>query len=371
MSNTVQSDGEYLTEWTTDQEITDAPKKISGRSIKVMQYPVGTSNDNTEDCLLIKALEYIAPSPGEGLGMNLLSNKEGEVNPDFDKLDSYGKGELELTVRNENRSDVVNKRMRNGSFKESVKWYVKLPIPSQVNDICSVTWGADTLNVFELAGVAMGGAAVRSGNPIEGALGAVKTASRMASGQIKVPAISEEAKSNFISAVSGAAINVMGSNVTADSVMARANGQIMNSNLELLFQGVNLRTFPFDMTFAPRNRDEMLMVKSIIRSFKKSMAARLGRKKDGSIDAESKMFLRSPDLFLLRYLRRGEDHPFLHAFKPCVLTTFNVNYTGAGTYATYGDSTPVNIQVRMTFKEINPIYAEDYDDEMSGEGVGY
>tara|TARA_B100000965_G_C19521840_1_gene726910 strand:- start:106 stop:1266 length:1161 start_codon:yes stop_codon:yes gene_type:complete len=381
---TVQKDGEYLTEWTTDQEITDPAKKIgggggSGKSIGVMQYPVGASDDNTEDCLLIKAIKYIAPGKGEGMGIEISSTRSddggtstggGTIN--LEKINKYGKGDLKLDIRNDNRTDIINKRMKDGSFKESVKWYVKLPIPSQVNDICSVTWGADTLNVFEQVGLTLGAGAISSGNVVENSLGAIKLGGRVAAGELKIPNLSEEARNNFVAAVSGAAINVMGSNVTADSVMARANGQIMNSNLELLFQGVNLRTFPFDMTFAPRNRDEMMMVKRIIRSFKKSMAAKMGRP-DGTLDGAggAKAFLRSPDMFILRYLRRGEDHPFLHVFKPCVLTTFNVNYTGAGTYATYGDSTPVNIQVRMTFKEINPIYAEDYDEEFAGEGVGY
>ena len=369
---TVQKDGEYLSEWTTDQEVNDPPKKIAGKSIGVMQYPVGASDDNTEDCLLIKAIKYIAPGKGEGMDVNISSNIDPGGKIDIGNMKKYGSGDLNLNIQNDNRTDIINKRMKDGSFKESVKWYVKLPIPSQVNDICSVTWGADTLNVFEQIGLTIGGGAISEGNIVDNSLGAIKLGGRVASGELKIPNLSEEARNNFIAAVSGAAINVMGSNVTADSVMARANGQIMNSNLELLFQGVNLRTFPFDMTFAPRNRDEMMMVKRIIRSFKKSMAAKMG-KADGTLDGAggAKAFLRSPDMFILRYLRRGEDHPFLHVFKPCVLTTFNVNYTGAGTYATYGDSTPVNIQVRMTFKEINPIYAEDYDEEFAGEGVGY
>ena len=43
-----------------------------------------------------------------------------------------------------------------------------------------------------------------------------------------------------------------------------------------------------------------------------------------------------------------------------------VNYTASGTYATYEDGTPVHIQVQCTFKEINPIYAEDYEVEFMG-----
>ena len=32
-------------------------------------------------------------------------------------------------------------------------YYVELPIPQDVNDTNTVTWGDDTLNVFQLAGL--------------------------------------------------------------------------------------------------------------------------------------------------------------------------------------------------------------------------
>ena len=49
----------------------------------------------------------------------------------------------------------------------------------------------------------------------------------------------------------------------------------------------------------------------------------------------------------------------------------SVNYTNAGTYATYDDGIPVAIRLNMTFKEINPIYNEDYLEAEAGPGVGY
>ena len=48
-----------------------------------------------------------------------------------------------------------------------------------------------------------------------------------------------------------------------------------------------------------------------------------------------------------------------------------VNYTNSGTYSSYADGTPVNIRMNLTFKEINPIYFEDYLLENGDGGVGY
>ena len=48
--------------------------------------------------------------------------------------------------------------------------------------------------------------------------------------------------------ISGTAISALGGNVSATSIVARSTGQILNNNLELLFQNVNLRSFPYSIT---------------------------------------------------------------------------------------------------------------------------
>ena len=53
------------------------------------------------------------------------------------------------------------------------------------------------------------------------------------------------------------------------------------------------------------------------------------------------------------------------------LTGMSVNYTNAGTYASYEDGSPVSIRLNMTFKELNPIYSEDYDGMGESDGVGF
>jgi len=168
----------------------------------------------------------------------------------------------------------------------------------------------------------------------------------------------------LISAISGKAINAIGGNLNINSVIARSEGLALNNNLELLFNGVTLRTFPFNVTFTPRSQKEAQVVLEIIRALKSAMAA-----KKNATQGQGGIFLRSPDVFTLRYLHNGKDHPFLNRIKDCALTAMNVNYTGAGTYASYFDGTPVSINMSMTFKELNPVYHEDYSDAIGG--VGY
>ena len=101
----------------------------------------------------------------------------------------------------------------------------------------------------------------------------------------------------------------------------------------------------------------------MLRLFKKSMSAKKGGDKG--------IFISSPDVFKLCYKTGGENHKFLHNFKPMALLNMSVNYTGSGTYATYDDTTPVHMKLSLSFQELNPVYAEDYDTEEGSLGVGY
>ena len=337
-------------------------RSIAKGAGKVFAYPLGRDRRDSEDTLLIKAIEYIPPKSGAGLGVTI-ENEDGSLT-DLGDTSAEGKkaiGKASVKINNESMTD----RMRNGfasdsSFKEGIKYYVHLPIPANVNDTSACQWGADTMNFFEMAGLGIGAALIGQED------GAATQAAVMQTmtGNLKIPGLNPELRKAFTASVSGLALNALGSNVSARSVLSRSTGQVLNSNTELLFEGVALRTFPFDMTFTPRSPEEAKVVKDIIRSFKKSMSAR--QNGEGG-----KMFLNAPDIFLLRYLHQGKDHPFLNSFKPCALTQLTTNYTGAGVYSTYNDGTPVQVKLRMVFKEINPIYQEDYDDSASGPGVGY
>ena len=337
-------------------------RSISKGAGKVFAYPLGRDTRDSEDTLLIKAIEYVPPKSGAGLGVRI-ENEDGSLT-DLGDNSVEGKkaiGKSSVKIQNESMTD----RMRNGfasdsSFKEGIKYYVHLPIPANVNDTSACQWGADTMNFFEMAGLGIGAALIGQED------GAATQAAVMQTmtGNLKIPGLNPDLRKAFTASVSGLALNALGSNVSARSVLSRSTGQVLNSNTELLFEGVALRTFPFDMTFTPRSPEEAKVVKDIIRSFKKSMSAR--QNGEGG-----KMFLNAPDIFLLRYLHQGKDHPFLNSFKPCALTQLTTNYTGAGVYSTYNDGTPVQVKLRMVFKEINPIYQEDYDDSASGPGVGY
>ena len=326
-------------------------------------YPLARGpGEKTGDTLLIKCIEYMAPEGGVG-GLGLSYKEEVSLVTQTGKYrgKTRNPGEYVTTGYSDVAMNVTdaNSRMRRN---QNIKYYVELPIPQEVSDSNTVSWGEDKMNIFQLAGITAASQFQKdAGQSFQQALDFMQKG-------ISFKGFDEGTQNAIRNAISGAAINQLGGNVSLSSIISRTTGQVLNSNLELLFGGVNLRSFPFSITFTPRYYEEMMEVKQIIRQLKSSMNA---KGKTMSAGSASGAFLKSPDVFSLRYLHNGQDHPFLNQFKMCALTGMSVNYTNAGTYASYGDGSPVSIRLNMTFKELNPIYSEDYDGMGESDGVGF
>jgi hypothetical protein len=243
--------------------------------------------------------------------------------------------------------------------------YIFLPIPEDIKDSNSVDWGDKSLNGLAAAGLGMGIKAMNETNPLKAIGGLAEDAGSKMQAMAKDPATKDLANSFFASK----AVNILGGNTSLSGVLARTSGQVMNPNMELLFKGVQLRAFDFIFDLAPRDKKESETIKNIIRTFKVNMNAKNSSGSDGS--ETSGLFIKSPNVFQLGYKTGGESHKFLHKFKPMALKNMIVNYTGSGTYATYEDTTPIHMQLTLSFQELNPIYAEDYENEEGKIGVGY
>ena len=339
---------------------------------KIMGYPLARGpRDETGDALVIKCIEYKPPETGLDVATSRgIALKDGvafggkQTKGDFVK--QYDNNGVQLG----DRKFIDSVRLRNDGASDRQKgadaiYYITLPIPQDVNDSNVVTWGDDNMNIFQIAAV---DAAASILGDTKQSFENAKALLDAGIGRTIGAQLGEDTGRAITRSIAGAAIDKLGANIRPNSVLGRSTGMILNSNLELLFSGVTLRTFPFSINFSPRNSDESKEVLSIIKALKSSMAA----KKNAS-QGQGGIFLRAPDVFQLRYLYNGPngmvDHPFLNRIKDCALTAMTVNYTNSGTYATYDDGTPVSIRMNLTFKELNPIYFEDYQGNLGG--VGY
>jgi len=225
---------------------------------------------------------------------------------------------------------------------------VILPIPGGIQDGQSCQWGGSTMTPLDMVKADIALSAVSEG------LGeGVKTAGTAAQNLAKGFKGNNKALAAVIAGMAAGAGNLLG----------RTTGAVANPNMELLFGGPQLRTFSFQFTLAPRSKDEGMEAVKIIRFFKQGMAP---------IRTKSMLFLKSPHTFRLSYKGSdGDDHKYLNKFKECALGGFNVNYTPNGNYSTYEDGVMTAYQITMTFRELNPIYNDDYGSDEFPEEIGF
>jgi len=230
-----------------------------------------------------------------------------------------------------------------------------LPMPSNIQDSNSVSYEGSSMN--DLQSTALDGVGAIMSADLSKLVNGGQVFNRTSREKLEgirdkfTSGTAGELKDLLLSQLAVSAVNIFGANVTLDQLLARSGGKIINPNMELLFNNVTLRTFRFSFKMTPRDENEATSIKSIIRSLKKNMAAK----------SRNDFFLDTPNIFELQYKKGNRPHPFLNIFKPCALSDMSVNYTGENVYATYADGTPISMVMTLTFKELFPIYAEDYN----------
>ena len=341
---------EYERQQRIKQDLQDSYSDTGGLP-KNLRYPYARIEDGM-DFLKIQIASYTPPDLNLEALINV-NNPGGKNNPTGEKATiSRGQGSFALTNATGSNTNVSE---NGGRVLKHPKHTIFLPIPRQIQDANSVTYDSSKLDPLEAAGSAI----IKQGieNP---SIGLVQDALKAIGEGVDLIGDNTDA---IASAIAGRAIGALGGNVTANALIARGSGAILNPNLESLFQGVKLRQFPFTFEFFPRNPTEAEQVKMIIRVLKRSMSAKNNKDKGGGV------FIKQPDIFQLRYMKGASEHPFLNKFLPMHLTDMKINYAASGTYSTFYDGTPSHMSVSCSFQEVNPVYQEDFDD--AGQGVGY
>ena len=244
-----------------------------------------------------------------------------------------------------------------------------LPIPSSINDTNQVSYSDDTLDSITAALAGAVGSTIKT--PLVDAQGKLQLDKILSNIQQYMigPATQKEnmsiIKNLILTNLASQAASLAGTgNLSLNQALARSSGQIVNPNMELLFNGPTIRNFRFSFKMTPRSEEEANQIKLIIRSLKQHMSPRDNAKGNN-------IFLKAPNIFELRYKNGTNDHKYLNRFKRCVLENMSVNYTGENVYATYPDGQPVSTVMDLTFKELEPIYASDYDNGEGQIGTGY
>ena len=141
------------------------------------------------------------------------------------------------------------------------------------------------------------GATDSEGNP--SLSGAVKTAENIAA-QLYGTVTNDDDVAKALRTYFGA----KAAGIDGGALLSRTSGAVLNPNLELLFEGPDLRQFNYTFKMSAESQAEATAIKNIIWWFKKGMSIR--RQENGS-----SLFLTTPNVFRIRYIQ-GEsdtDHP--------------------------------------------------------------
>jgi|694.fasta_scaffold01074_68 hypothetical protein len=193
---------------------------------------------------------------------------------------------------------------------------------------------------------------------IFGALG--KTAGALEQG--RAAGLAAEAGVLGLSALAGAAIGAklqgtlggaIGGAMAAGGVTGAA-AQAMtkmktNPFREMLFEQIDYRAFKFNYRFLPKNQYEVDNIKRIIDMFKFHMHPEL---------STGNLFFIYPAEFQIVYFYKGQENTYFHKIAPSALTNLSVNYGGAGGMSSFHDGTPTEINMSLSFQEMELLTKE-------------
>lgn len=276
---------------------------------------------------------------------------------------------------------LLNGLQRNSAVLQGAEKTVILPMPNDVKDNNSVSWGPDSMNNLSAAVVAqiknnpaLTGATVVGGQLTQALAGfnpsqliTLLTLAGQAGG-VNAYQTNEAVRAQINNVLTSYAAKNMGFEIPPETILARGLGIVPNSNLELLFNSPTLRDFNFGYKLTPRSQAEARNVRRIVRFFKQGMAVRKLNAEAGA--GAGSVFLGTPNIFKLTYKSNGGAIKGVNRIKLCALTGFSVNYTPESQWASYVDDQspgqPISVTMGMSFTEIEPIFESDYQETVFG-----
>ena len=124
-------------------------------------------------------------------------------------------------------------------------------------------------------------------------------------------------------------------------------GLAINPQQQLLFEGIDFRTYQMAFTFTPYSRQEAETVKEIIKLFRYHAAPQI-------TTAAAGMFFVPPSTFDLDFLFNGQRNNNVTRVAESVIENIDVNYAPNG-WSAHDDGAPVQTTLTMNFKEIDLI----------------
>lgn len=230
---------------------------------------------------------------------------------------------------------------------------IQLPIPNTLNDVTLADWKPEAQPIV---GAAIENALAQTGNDLSklkqaGVSEAVSLSNQTLQNLIAGGTVSAL---NNVGSILGSAtgINFSGMNNSLNAALQLV-GKSQNPFLTMMFKQPSFKEHSFQWRLAPRNAQESETIKQIILAFKANMLPAMAPGSGG-------IFLTYPNMAMISFYPAQD---FLYKFKPCVVTSFGVNYNGGGQPSFFrGTNAPTLIELSVRFLEIEYFLREDIVD---------
>ena len=313
---------------------------------KIVKYPMDMSN--SMDHMFIQCYSYRAPYAAA------LDGKTGDG-----------------LFRKKRKSGFAFGSERTTPYKRKLGAGIKLPMPNNMTDGNPRNWGEQSMDAGQMGAIQNVSKNVLTSFFTNDFGGYGRTATKLS---MQGEMLTQESTRGMSMAnkIAQLASESGFGDVSSEQVLSRSVGVVVNSNTELLFAGVSLRSFEYQWLMSPRNRLEAANVRMIIRAFKQWSAPKKIRKIDnGELSNVGKaggpsFFLGTPNIFRLRFVTGGNRNILgVNKFKPCALQNVDINYTPEGQWMAYENGMPISVMMTLRFAELEPIYDTDYSEDIA------
>ena len=167
-------------------------------------------------------------------------------------------------------------------------------------------------------------------------------------------------------AVAKAANAGFGQNVNAQDIMSGVSGTILNPNTELMYQAPEMRGFNMRFKMQARSVTESKEIKRICTVLKRAILPSFGGTvlNENFSDKQGSL-LTVPKIVKVAFMTGNKLNEYVTQYKPCAITALDINHTPDGAWAAYEDGAPVATEIRVTFKELKLIFADEISDGAS------
>jgi hypothetical protein len=148
----------------------------------------------------------------------------------------------------------------------------------------------------------------------------------------------------------------VGGNLTMNDLIQGAASKILNPNVELMYEGPQLRSLSLNLKLVAKTSGEAKMLRKIARAFRKATLP----------STDSDRFINTPSYIKVRFMRGSNDNPDLPKYRMCAITGASVNYAPDGQYVSFAGGYLPALQVGLTLQETKIIFSSDINIEEDG-----